>query len=555
MLAVLASLLGIAPGSVVTPVAAAAATADGALRIRVSSASDVASVAHGASAELLAATLGEAADMVAAHLAVSSRNITIELAPGAHRVPPGGLKLGASHSPADPDHTVIWKSEVGARTSVTGGIQVTGWKPTDDPALPKGVMEAPVPSSWAGKRARHLYVGGARANRTRSSKTFCISNDSLITGSAEPLSWPNPEDVEFGWPGAAGSGWSEPRCGAQSVVAHTGPGCSPDPDGTGKACAADHGKDTPCCGQKSDPGTKVSSQYQCPAAQPKCVDYVYDHHYGHCVGTAPTPPPHGNTSGARIVMRQPCFWNLVHRPFQPIKTIPPTWVENVKGDLASPGEFYYDTAGRKIFYYPHTGENMATLPAILAVEEVLVLHNSTAQHQWIGITFEYATWLRPMEDLGFVELQSAACAVCSYGTVNGIGCGAGDTGAVTPGNVVVAAGRDIRFVNCTFQHLGAYASSALNGSQEISWRGCTFQDVSAGSLMLGDINTYNQTDETQWDVNFTLADSVVRNIPVEYTGATGVFAAYVQGLQIVHNHIANTSYSGGCCVAPSKSVP
>ena len=56
---------------------------------------------------------------------------------------------------------------------------------------------------------------------------------------------------------------------------------------------------------------------------------------------------------------------------------------------------------------------------------------------------------------GFVELQSAACAVCPYGETNSLGCGEGDTGAVTPGNVVVAAGHDIHFHNCTFQHLGA----------------------------------------------------------------------------------------------------
>jgi hypothetical protein len=243
-------------------------------------------------------------------------------------------------------------------------------------------------------------------------------------------------------------------------------------------------------------------------------------------------------------MRQPCFWNLVHRPFQPIKTIPPSWVENIKSDLANPGEFYFDTAGRTIYYFPHPGEDLTTLPAILAVEEVLVLHDAASQHQWVGVTFEYATWLRPMEGQGFVELQSAACAVCPYGETNSIGCGQGDTGAVTPGNVVIAAGHDIAFHNCTFQHLGAYASSAHSGSQGISWRGCTFQDVSAGSLMLGDINSYNNTDVSTWDRNFTVSDSVIRNIPVEYTGATGLFAAYVAGATIEHNHFANTSYSG-----------
>ena len=39
----------------------------------------------------------------------------------------------------------------------------------------------------------------------------------------------------------------------------------------------------------------------------------------------------------------------------------------------------------------------------------------------------------------------------------------------------------------TFRHLGAYATSAAGGSQRIAWRGCTFEDVSAGSHMLGDI--------------------------------------------------------------------
>jgi hypothetical protein len=54
--------------------------------------------------------------------------------------------------------------------------------------------------------------------------------------------------------------------------------------------------------------------------------------------------------------------------------------------------------------------------------------------------------------------------------------------------------------------------------------------------MLGDINSYNETDTTKWDSNFTIADSVIRNMPVEYTGATGLFAAYVQGATIEHNH-------------------
>ena len=95
----------------------AVASATGELRVRVASSSGGGPTT---SSELHATTLGEAADLVAAHLAVSSRDVTVELAPGAHRVPLGGLKLDASHTPADRNHKVVWKSEVGARTSVTG---------------------------------------------------------------------------------------------------------------------------------------------------------------------------------------------------------------------------------------------------------------------------------------------------------------------------------------------------------------------------------------------------------------------------------------------------
>ena len=50
--------------------------------------------------------------------------------------------------------------------------------------------------------------------------------------------------------------------------------------------------------------------------------------------------------------------------------------------------------------------------AVLAVEEVLVSYNGVRNHAWHNVSFEYATWLRPMQDAGFVEQQAGACNVC-----------------------------------------------------------------------------------------------------------------------------------------------
>ena len=67
-------------------------------------------------------------------------------------------------------------------------------------------------------------------------------------------------------------------------------------------------------------------------------------------------------------------------------------------------------------------------------------------------------------------------------------CGGGDIYALTPGNVIITSGKDIAFTNCTFQRLGAYGVSAGGGSQRVSWSRCTFRDISAGALMLGEIS-------------------------------------------------------------------
>ena len=191
--------------------------------------------------------------------------------------------------------------------------------------------------------------------------------------------------------------------------------------------------------------------------------------------------------------------------------------------------------------------------------------NGSSQHSFESIHFEYGTWLRPMEGEGFVEGQSAACAVCPVGGLkaqhinnghplsatswvnNGpfpVGCGGGDIYALTPGNIRITTGKDIEFNNCTFQRLGAFAASAGGGSQRVSWSRCTFRDVSAGALMLGEISDCAETNTSNWNANFTVSDSRITNLPVEYTGAISIFLGYVDSSTIERNYTANTSYSG-----------
>lgn len=163
-------------------------------------------------------------------------------------------------------------------------------------------------------------------------------------------------------------------------------------------------------------------------------------------------------------------------------------------------------------------------------------------------SFRYATWLRPMQGDGFVEQQSAACNVCPRGAAGtpghmAPGCGEGDSYVMTPANVAVFGGKDIRFDSCTFQHLGAYGSGASKGSQRVSWANCTFRDLSGGAIMLGGLDTCDETDTGAWDKDFSIADCKITNLPVEYTGATAVFFGYVENATLEHNWMENMTYS------------
>ena len=94
----------------------------------------------------------------------------------------------------------------------------------------------------------------------------------------------------------------------------------------------------------------------------------------------------------RIVMKQPCMWNLINRDWQPVGTIPPTWLENIRSELTTPGQWYHDRQHQKILYYPLPGQDMATARAVLAVEETLVRHEGARNHVWKNLRCAFLTF-------------------------------------------------------------------------------------------------------------------------------------------------------------------
>jgi hypothetical protein len=190
------------------------------------------------------------------------RDVVVELLPGSHRVPAGGLQLTLEDSPPGGEHWVRWRGAAYGGTSVHGGEPVTGWQPATDLGLPRGVMVAPAPR-LPGGAARHLYVDGVRAARTRVNATLAVPgelslekklradgqdiSDAYLTSTA--LNWSNAGDVEFVY----AAGMAEPRCTIDHLEANS------------------------------------------------------------------------TTNRTKIYMKQPCMWNLINRDWGPVTT-PPVWI-------------------------------------------------------------------------------------------------------------------------------------------------------------------------------------------------------------------------------------
>ncbi len=242
-------------------------------------------------------------------------------------------------------------------------------------------------------------------------------------------------------------------------------------------------------------------------------------------------------SGTAITMQQPCFTNGVNKNSGQQGINLPTSIENAYELLDQPGEWYLNHTTGVLYYLPRSGENLATATVIAPTVETLVSGTGASGAQihnihFKGITFAYATWLRPSTGDGFIELQANFTYV---GTAN--------TLTKTPANVAFAHAHDLRFERDTFTHLGAAGLNIDTGSQNNTVIGNVFTDISGSGVQLGNVDTPNATGTDQ-DTGDIVTDNYVHDLPAEYHGGIGIYSGYVASTIISHNEIFNTPYSG-----------
>eukprot|EP00750_Incisomonas_marina_P026593 INCI5928.9.p1 GENE.INCI5928.9~~INCI5928.9.p1 ORF type:complete len:425 (+),score=62.69 INCI5928.9:1048-2322(+) len=212
----------------------------------------------------------------------------------------------------------------------------------------------------------------------------------------------------------------------------------------------------------------------------------------------------------------------------------PDRVENV-GVFTMPGQWWLDRVNTQVVISTPINATATPLDAVASVKESLLTLSGIHDVQWANVSFEHTTWLQPNREQGFVERYGNVY----FGNAN-------KTLLVDPaGSVTVGGSRDVHFLNCSFQRLGAWAVALNNATQSSSVQKCTFFDLGGGAVMVGNVDkTNNITDPNSQMANIIVEDNSIVRVGVTFHGAPSFHSFCMRDSSFSHNTIRDVSYSG-----------
>jgi len=239
------------------------------------------------------------------------------------------------------------------------------------------------------------------------------------------------------------------------------------------------------------------------------------------------------------------------------------YLTGAKALLDTPGEWWLDTDGKKIYYLPLPGEDLSTadveVPALETLWQVEGTPDRPVKDVTVeGVTFAYTTWLRPSL-MGHAPLQAGMYMTEAYKIKPKMERAGGDHKLDNQGwvgrpaaAVRMNAATDVVFQDCTFEHL---ASTGLDACRYISGGGadrCDFRDIGGTAVLAGEFSPegfeahlpYLPEDDRILCTGFRITNNRITDAANEDWGCLGIAAGIVRGIQIAHNEISEVSYSG-----------
>jgi len=212
------------------------------------------------------------------------------------------------------------------------------------------------------------------------------------------------------------------------------------------------------------------------------------------------------------------------------------YLENAPELMDEPGEFYFDKKAKKIYYYPYEEENLLTDDVYVAKTEFLVnisgesADNPVTDIVFQNLDFRYGAWYLPSET-GMLTGQADNVTL--------------DVGMMMRAQVDITRADNITVKGCSFSSLGSSAITMNDAVTNASITGNIIKDCSGTGIAVGNWKHTNEIPEGMARCrNITVENNVLRRIGTEFKSAIGISLYYVNNVNVLHNDIRETSYTG-----------
>lgn len=223
------------------------------------------------------------------------------------------------------------------------------------------------------------------------------------------------------------------------------------------------------------------------------------------------------------------------------------FVENDFSLLDEPGEYYFDKINKILYYYPIDEKNPDESTCVVGVSEGIFKICGNGAQKCVknlaieNITMKYGTWLKPNDD-GIAVIQGDY--IVNAGGTTVFGDAENPKGERTLAQICVKWADNVEIIDNTINNIGSAAIDMSEGVTNSIVGGNKISGTSAGAVIIGDWNHVFQSENPRMCSDIRVINNDISDIAYEYGSMPAISLYYAKDIEVAHNNIKNTAYSG-----------